>query len=181
MARKTDKTGKTDDTALFRDAVGEVRPVSAKRLHLTGPRPRARARFTRMDEASVLAESLTGGPEHLEVEAGEELSYLRPGVTPAVLRKLRRGGYAVQAEMDLHGLTSNEARTALREFMAECLTLDLRCVRIIHGKGLRSGDRGPVLKTSVNRWLRQWNEVLAFCSAPRRDGGTGAIYVLIHG
>jgi DNA-nicking Smr family endonuclease len=175
------KNSKTDDKALFRDTVGEVRPVSTKRLHLAGPRPRARARFTRLDEASVLAESLLGGPEHLDVETGEELSYRRSGVAPPVLRKLRQGGYAIQAEMDLHGMTSNEARTALREFMAECLALDLRCVRIVHGKGLRSGDRGPVLKTSVNRWLRQWNEVLAFCSAPRRDGGTGAIYVLIRG
>ena len=180
MARKTDKNSKTEDTALFRDTVGEVRPVSAKRLHLTGPRPRARARFTRMDEASVLGESLRVGPEHLEVETGEELSYLRTGVAPPVLRKLRRGDYAIQAEMDLHGMTSNEARAALRDFMAECLALDLRCVRIVHGKGLRSGERGPVLKSSVNRWLRQWEAVLAFCSAPRRDGGTGAIYVLIR-
>ena len=181
MARKMDKNSKTDDKALFRDSVGEVRPVSAKRLHLTTPRPHARARFRRLDEASVLDESLRVGPEHLEVETGEELSYLRAGVAPPVLRKLRRGGYAIQAEMDLHGMTSNEARVALREFMAECLALDLRCVRIVHGKGLRSGDRGPVLKTSVNRWLRQWNEVLAFCSAPRRDGGTGAVYVLVRG
>lgn len=180
MARKPDKNNRTDDTALFRDTVGEVRPVSAKRLHLTAPRPRARARFRRMDEASVLGESLLASPEQLEVETGEELRYLRAGVAPPVLRKLRQGGYAIQAEMDLHGMTSNEARAALREFMAECLALDLRCVRIIHGKGLRSGDRGPVLKTSVNRWLRQWNEVLAFCSAPRRDGGTGAIYVLVR-
>lgn len=175
------KNSKTDDKSLFREVVGEVRPVSSKRLHLPGPRPRGRARFTRMDELNVLGESLRVGPEQLEVESGEELAYLRAGVAPPVLRKLRRGGYAIQAEMDLHGMTSNEARAALREFMAECLALDLRCVRIVHGKGLRSGDRGPVLKSSVNRWLRQWNEVLAFCSAPRRDGGTGAIYVLIHG
>jgi len=175
------KNSKTSDTSLFRDMVGEVRPVSAKRLHLAGPKPRARARFTRMDEASVLDESLRVGPELLDVESGEELSYLRAGVGRPVLRKLRQGGYSIQAEMDLHGMTSKQARAALREFMAECLTLDLRCVRIVHGKGLRSGERGPVLKASVNRWLRQWNEVLAFCSAPRRDGGTGAIYVLISG
>lgn len=181
MARKMAKNTKTDDTALFRDTVGEVRPVSARRLHLEPPQPRPRARFRRLDEASVLGESLLAGPDHLEVESGEELNYLRSGVAPPVLRKLRRGGYAIQAEMDLHGMTSNEARLALRDFMAECLALDLRCVRIVHGKGLRSGERGPVLKGSVNRWLRQWKEVLAFCSAPRRDGGTGAIYVLISG
>jgi DNA-nicking Smr family endonuclease len=86
----------------------------------------------------------------------------------------------VAAELDLHGMTSELARSALREFMAECRRRDHRCVRIIHGKGRGSSNRGPVLKGKVNRWLRQRDDVLAFCSARPVDGGTGALYVLLR-
>ncbi|MCC5794379.1 MAG: Smr/MutS family protein [Chromatiales bacterium] len=175
------KNSKSDDNTLFRDSVGEVQPVSTRRLHLTPPPPRARARFRRLDEADVMAESLRRVPEPWDLEAGDELSFARPQVAYETLRKLRRGRFAVRAEMDLHGMTSGEARAALREFIDECIDERHFCVRVIHGKGLRSGQRGPVLKSSVNRWLRQWDEVLAFCSAPARDGGTGAIYLLIRG
>ena len=86
----------------------------------------------------------------------------------------------MQAEIDLHGMTTSEAQAALRDFMAECAADGLQCVRVVHGKGRGSGPRGPVLKTNVNRWLRRWAIVLAFCTALPRDGGTGAIYVLLQ-
>jgi len=95
------------------------------------------------------------------------------------MTRLRRGEFAVGDEIDLHGLGADAARDALREFLAEALRRRLGCVRVIHGKGLRSGPGGPVLKHAVNVWLRKVDAVLAFTSAPRRDGGTGAVYVLL--
>jgi DNA-nicking Smr family endonuclease len=103
----------------------------------------------------------------------------RPQVQPAVLRRLRRGEYRVEREIDLHGLTATEARHALRTFLIEALERRVRCVRIIHGKGLRSGHRGPVLKSTVSGVLRRTGAVLAYVSARPVDGGTGAVYVLL--
>ena len=127
----------------------------------------------------MLADSLAFGAEELDVESGEELVYRRNGVSDAVLRRLRRGEYAVRDELDLHGMTQDEARRALGDFLAEAGAHDRRCVRIIHGKGRGSGHRGPVLKSAVNRWLRRHDSVRAFCSARVSDGGTGALYVLL--
>ena len=95
------------------------------------------------------------------------------------MRKLARGNFAVQAEIDLHGLTVAEAKPRLKEFIEDSVRSHRRCVRVVHGKGLGSGTRGPVLKDSVNRWLRQWDAVLAFVSTRQVDGGTGAVYVLL--
>jgi DNA-nicking Smr family endonuclease len=169
-----------EDRRIFQEAVAGARPVQHRRADLGRRPPPARANFRRSDEAEVLRESLRTGADELELETGDELSFRRPGVPASVFTQLRRGRYAVKSELDLHGLTGAEARLELRAFLAECLDARLQCVRIIHGKGLRSGPRGPVLKASVNRWLRQWDEVLAFVSAPVRDGGTGAIYVLLR-
>jgi DNA-nicking Smr family endonuclease len=95
------------------------------------------------------------------------------------MRKLSRGGFSVQAEIDLHGMTVAEARPRLQEFIETCAQDGKLCIRVVHGKGLGSGRRGPVLKQKVNRWLRQWDTVLAFVSTRQVDGGTGAIYVLL--
>ena len=140
-------------------------------------RPRAASR--RADEAQVLADSLAFDAHDLDVESGDELAFRRDGVAEAVLRRLRRGEYAVRDELDLHGMTQDEARVALGAFLAESVLHGWRCIRIIHGKGRGSGHRGPVLKSAVNRWLRRHDAVRAFCSARRNDGGTGALYVLI--
>jgi DNA-nicking Smr family endonuclease len=110
---------------------------------------------------------------------GEELVFHQPGIPSTVLKKLRRGQYRVQAEIDLHGMTVAEAKHRLRDFLVDALARDLHCVRIIHGKGLRSGHRGPVLKIAVNSLLRRTAAVLAFVSAREVDGGTGAVYVLL--
>lgn len=180
MSRKPPKNINPEDVALFRDAAAGVRPIATRHVHLPKAAPPAQARFRRRDEKQVLHESLTLSAESLELETGEELSFCRPGISASTLRSLRRGRYAIKTEIDLHGMTSEEARRELHAFLAENTLTGIRCVRIIHGKGLRSGPRGPVLKASVNRWLRQWDEVLAFVSAPARDGGTGALYVLLR-
>lgn len=140
-------------------------------------RPRASSR--RADEARVLADSLAFDAHDLDVESGDELGFRREGISESVLRRLRRGEYAVRDELDLHGMTQDEARAALGAFLAEAAHHDHRCVRVIHGKGRGSGHRGPVLKSAVNRWLRRHAAVAAFCSARRNDGGTGALYVLL--
>lgn len=180
MDRKARKNINSEDEALFRQAVEGARPVTARRLHLRRAPPRAEARFRRQDEAAVMRESLSVSAEAMDLETGEEIIYRQPHVKESVLKNLRRGRFAIKAEIDLHGMTSQEARKELGAFIAECLDQGIQCARVVHGKGLRSGHRGPVLKASVNRWLRQWDDVLAFCSAPARDGGTGAIYVLLR-
>lgn len=171
-----------EDVELFRRAVGPVAPVPSRRRPPEARTPPARARFRRADERAVMDEALHGPPPGGEVglETGEELRYARPGIGRDVLRRLRRGHYRIQDELDLHGMTAEEARRELKLFMGEALQRGLGCVRIVHGKGLRSGPGGPVLKARLNRWLPRWDEVLAFVSAPARDGGTGALYVLLR-
>jgi len=114
-----------------------------------------------------------------DLETGEELLFSRTGLQNRVLRRLRRGEYAIEAELDLHGLTRLEARQALSEFLHDCRARGCRCVRIIHGKGRGSQGKRPVLKQYVDHWLRQVDAVLAYCSAIPAHGGTGAIYVLL--
>jgi DNA-nicking Smr family endonuclease len=179
MSRKPSKPINSEEAALFREAAAGARPVATRRLALRPAPPRPHARFRRRDEELVLHESLSIPAEAQGLETGEELSFRRPGVPESLFRRLRQGKLAVRAEIDLHGMTSDQARTELRKFLAECVAHRLQCVRVVHGKGLRSGRQGAVLKPSVNRWLRHWDAVLAFVSAPARDGGTGAVYVLL--
>jgi DNA-nicking Smr family endonuclease len=174
------KPDEDDDTHLFREAVRDVKPLAHDAPNPETPRrPPARARFTRADRHAVLQESLYSDVGDPELASGEELVFAREGVQSGVLRKLRRGQYRVQAEIDLHGLTVPEAKEELRSFLAHSLERHLRCVRIIHGKGLRSGHRGPVLKGAVSSVLRRVGPVLAYVSARQVDGGTGALYVLL--
>ena len=171
--------GDDDDRKALREALRDVRPLP-RPTPSPAPPPRAtRARQRRADERAVLDEALQTSPVALDVECGDELLFRRAGVGTDVLRALRRGRYTVAAELDLHGLTEREARPVLREFLGEALLHGHRCVRIVHGKGLGSGPRGPVLKRAVNHWLRQTAAVQAFASARGTDGGTGAVYVLL--
>jgi DNA-nicking Smr family endonuclease len=156
-----------------------VSPLRQSKRPPERERRRARAASRRADEARVLADSLEFDAHDLDVESGDELGFRREGVPESVLRRLRRGEYAIRDEIDLHGMTQDEARGALGAFLAESALHGRRCVRVIHGKGLGSGHRGPVLKSAVNRWLRRHGSVRAFCSARRNDGGTGALYVLL--
>ena len=178
MQRQPPADNASDDT-VFRDAIGDVRPLPPQPVPPGPPRPKPRARFRRADDAEALAESLAPAAGDWLVETGDELLFRRAQVPARVLERLRRGEYALEDEIDLHGLTAVRAREALREFLAEALFRRLRCVRVVHGKGLRSGPRGPVLKHAVNVWLRRIDPVLAFASAPRQNGGTGALYVLL--
>ena len=176
-------SGKRGDpeSALFRDAMRDVKPMSPRaRAPVVKRKPPARARFTAEDRARVLVESLQGLGAGEILDTGDEISFRRDGVQDDVMRKLKRGEYRVEEICDLHGLRVEEAKAALREFLAAALAHNLRCVRIIHGKGKGSGPRGPVLKTAVNMILRKTAPVLAFTSARRVDGGTGAINVLLR-
>jgi len=171
-----------EDIRTFRDAVRGTRPLkSAPRVRSQRAKPKPRAQFRRLGEAEVLEDSLHLSPADLDVEFGEDLTFRRNGIQDAVMRRLRRGYYRVESELDLHGLTVPEAKHALRDFLARAIARQCRCVRIIHGKGLGSGPRGPVIKQAVNVILRRTEPVVAFCSARQVDGGTGAIYVLLSG
>ncbi|MCP3869327.1 MAG: DNA mismatch repair protein MutS [Gammaproteobacteria bacterium] len=115
----------------------------------------------------------------LNIETPVELSFIRPGIQNRLFQDLRRGHLPPQECLDLHGLRVAEARTQLAKFLVHCRYHRLRVVHIIHGKGYGSEEKQPVLKQKINQWLRQREEVLAFCSAPRFDGGVGAVYVLL--
>jgi DNA-nicking Smr family endonuclease len=165
----------------FREAMRGVRRLSrGGKAERAAPKPPAKARFTRADQVEVLRESLLPPPDEAALSTGDELSFRRPHISEAVLTQLRRGAYVVDGEIDLHGMTGAEAKAALRTFIAECLEQRVRCVRVVHGKGRRSGPRGPVLKNVVNHWLQRADDVLAFGSARAVDGGSGAIYVLLR-
>ncbi|WP_410474171.1 Smr/MutS family protein [Guyparkeria sp. TX1] len=167
-----------EDRALFLDAVGPVEPVEDERVEPERPRVSTRPRrdpgFDEMVDALALSD-LADAPEQ-----GEQVQYVRPGVQKTILRKLKRGGYSVSASLDLHGLTVDRARNEVAAFLRSERGEMRRCVRIVHGKGYRSADGQPVLKTLLNRWLPQRDDVVAFCSAPPHDGGTGALYVLLR-
>jgi DNA-nicking Smr family endonuclease len=169
---------------LFRDAMRGVKPLGmgapvASTPAAGAPKPKARARFARADRAAVLKESLGPEPPDPALVGGEALIYQRPGVQLSVVRRLKRGEYRIEREIDLHGMTVAEAKQALRQFLIDALCARVRCVRIVHGKGLRSGHRGPVLKAAVSAVLRRTGAVLAYVSARAADGGTGALYVLL--
>jgi DNA-nicking Smr family endonuclease len=169
------------ETALFRDAVRDATPLeSSARVGSKSESPPPVPVQSLLDGHDALVESLAGPFSwDQSIETGEEPSYLRTGLARDVLRKLRRGHWVVQNIVDLHGLNREEARSVLAEFLGGCLKGGLRCVRVIHGKGLRSPGREPVLKGKVQRWLAQRDEVLAFCEAPKNQGGSGALLVLL--
>ena len=170
-----------DEAALFRDAVRDATPLEPParveaRTQLPPPVPIQ----SLLDGHDALVESLAGAISwDQSMETGKEPSHLRSGLARDVLRKLRRGHWVVQDMVDLHGLNRQEARSLLAEFLGGCLKRGLRCVRVVHGKGLRSPGREPVLKGKVQRWLAQRDDVLAFCEAPKNQGGSGALLVLL--
>ncbi len=169
-----------EDIALFRESVGTVRPLRRDAVAIERPRPEPIPEQARLEIRRVLQESLAQGPEIAEVETGEELLYSAPGVGREVLRRLRRGQLSMQEKLDLHGMSVPEAREAVARFLNGCKSRGLRSVLIIHGKGLGSHQKRPVLKGKLNLWLTRRAEVLAFCSARAVDGGTGAVYVLLR-
>ena len=169
-----------DEIDLFLDAVKDVRPLQNDRVVHPPQKPKPITKQFIRDEQQALADSLSDHfiPTH-ERETGEELLYLRDGHSPDILSKLRRGHWVVQAAIDLHGLFSDEARLYVSTFISDCKNRGIRCVRIVHGKGLSSRNREPVLKHKLRSWLMQKDEVIAYAEARRQDGGSGAVIVLL--
>ncbi len=177
------KTVSDDDSALFRDAVGDVKSVQNDRidLHHQKPKPKIPATPSKTaDDRSVMEALLDDLSENDLLETGDHLAYTADGVQRSVLRKLRSGRYSLQAEIDLHGHTVEQARLALSEFLKSSRERRHLCVRIIHGKGRKQSLQAPRLKPAVNQWLQRNKAVIAFCSARSCDGGTGAVYVLLR-
>lgn len=168
---------------LFRLSVGQVAPMQQHDKHAGSARPpEPVARQHLADEQAALQESLS---DEFDVETlldtDAALSFARSNIGPDVVRKLRKGHWVIQDQLDLHGLRRDAARDAVAEFLRKTTRRGLRCVRIVHGKGLGSVNQEPVLKGMVHKWLAQKDEVLAFCQAKAADGGTGAVVVLLKG
>lgn len=166
---------------IFRSSVGAVEPIKTAAKHQAAPlRPQPLPFQHLADEQAALQESLSDEFDADSLlETDENLSYTRPGVGQDVVRKLRKGHWVIQAQLDLHGLRRDQARDSLGEFLRKCQRNGTRCVRIIHGKGLGSVNKEPVLKHKVRNWLIQKDEVLAFSQATAADGGAGALIVLL--
>lgn len=171
-----------DDASLFREAIGahrgKVRELPATLPPPAPPKPKPSAKMARRDEDAAREEF-----RHVVIaalESGDVLSYRREEVSPMLLKRLARGEYAAQEELDLHGMPARMAESMLREFLRDCSNHGLGCVRIVHGKGRNSEERLPVLKNLVDRILRHRGDVLAFHSPPAAQGGAGAVLVLLE-
>ena len=166
---------------LFTRAIGKVQPIAAKpRVQVNIPAPVPRRLQQDIDDAAALQESMS---DEFDVstllDVDDQMSFRRPGIGTDVTRKLRKGEWSIQGQIDLHGLRSDEARNAVGQFIRDAKRMGWRCVRVVHGKGLGSPGKEPVLKSKVQRWLVQKNEVLAFVQAKPSDGGAGALVVLL--
>ena len=169
-----------DDGLLFRRAVSGAVPIrTTPRVTPTAKPPPVPVQSL-LDDHGALAESLRGQLTREErMETGEEITYLREGLRPDTLKKLRRGHWVTQDELDLHGCDSEQARALLVEFLAGCRKRRFRCLRIIHGKGLGSPRKEPVLRGKIRHWLAKREEIYAYCQAPDNMGGSGATLVLL--
>jgi len=168
-----------EDSDLFRLTIGKVHAVKSDKVPLSKanrPKPYPKSQAVNVEEHLNSATEFDVEKVGLE----DSLSFTSPGLQHNVLRKLRKGQFGLDAEIDLHGLNSNEAKRQLLHFLHDCVKNGCRCVHIVHGKGYRSADNHPVLKNNLNLWLRQHKDVQAFCSAPPKDGGTGAVFVLLQ-
>lgn len=179
MARPEDDIPDDDDAALFRAAIGPVTPLRAPARAAQVMPPRPRTRVAEREAHEVAGEFRRLLESHPQLEAGDHSSHRQPQVPHRILQRLRRGQYAIQDELDLHGATAQQAHRLLRDFIADAREHDHGCVRIIHGKGRQSDSPAPVLKNLVDQWLRLRSDVLAFHSAPPAQGGSGAVLVLL--
>ncbi|UNK41392.1 Smr/MutS family protein [Luteimonas sp. S4-F44] len=168
-----------DDAALFRAAIGAVRELPSAPPPPQAPRPRPATRMAERDDEEARSEfrQLLDGPL---LQGGDAMQYRRDDVPVRVLRRLGRGEYAAQEELDLHHADTAQATALLRLFLRDAIDAGVGCVRIVHGKGMNSSPDAPVIKNLVDRLLRQRGDVLAFHSAPSAQGGTGAVLVLLR-
>ncbi len=175
-------SSKSNENPRFADLLNNVKPLHtdhSNRAEDDTPKPKPIPKETIKDQQKVLDESLELSLEYEDLQPGDSLSFCRSGIQKNIFRKLKKGQYSIGAELDLHGMTIAEAQLALSQFIQLTREDNIRCVRIIHGKGYGSSNKGPKLKPMVNQWLQKRNEILAFCSARPVDGGTGAVYVLL--
>lgn len=169
----------TEDSLLFRKTIGAVQRVESTSILLCADKkPKPVPREKQPDLTDKLHHLGHDGINALTAE--DTLSFLTPGMAKNVLKRLRQGYYGADGQLDLHGLTSTQAKQQLLHFLHFCVEDGCRCVHIIHGKGYRSENSHPVLKNNLNQWLRQHKDVQAFCSASAKDGGAGAVLVLLH-
>jgi DNA-nicking Smr family endonuclease len=166
---------------LFTRAVGKVAPIANQERVCSPPqRPSTRPLQQDLDDEAVMHESMSDEFDiSTLLDVDDQLSFRRPGIGTDITRKLRKGEWSIQGQIDLHGLRSDEARNAMGQFIRDAKRMGWRCVRVVHGKGLGSPGKEPVLKSKVQRWLVQKNEVLAFVQAKPSDGGGGALLVLL--
>ncbi|HIA08665.1 MAG TPA: DNA mismatch repair protein MutS [Chromatiaceae bacterium] len=169
-----------EDRRLFRETVGKVRRYRSELSSSRRQPPAPRLRPLEHHPRALPTDPLSDEYEPVVICPGENLEFRRSGIQERVFRKLRKGAFPIEAEIDLHGMTVPIARQSLLEFLELAYLRGIRCIRIIHGKGYSSRHQLPILKNKVSNWLMQLNEVLAFCSAQPRDGGTGAAYVLLR-
>lgn len=168
-----------EDSDLFRLTIGKVHTIKSDKVLLTEsnkPKPYPKS-------SAINVEEHLSGADELDVDKvgiEDSLSFMAPGLQHNILKKLRKGQFGLDAEIDLHGLNSDDAKRQLLHFLHDSVEGGCRCVHIVHGKGYRSADNHPVLKNNLNLWLRQHKDVQAFCSAPPKDGGTGAVFVLLQ-
>jgi DNA-nicking Smr family endonuclease len=180
-AEETTPRSQADEGALFREAVGRVRPLARTPDSLPrAARPAANASQFEKDEAGVSGALLSAPFDPASIEMGDEILYLKSGASPNLLNRLRRGHYSIRSEIDLHQMSVAVARAAVKAFLDEAIRHREYCVRIIHGKGLRSATRGPVVKRMTEQLLRRRGDVVAFASALPAQGGTGAVLVLLQ-
>ena len=167
------------DHDIFREAMSGVAPLSHNRVHHEPKKPNAKPFKSSMEEEFFIHDPLSDELEIEDIDSTEILSFCRAGVQNNVFRKLRSGRYRISDELDLHGSNLKQAKLLLVYYLQEAIQFEGCFIRIIHGKGHRSNNNKPVLKTHVNHWLNEHERVLAFHSAKPKDGGTGAVYVLL--
>lgn len=174
----TKKILSDEDSELFRQTIGKVKAVESDAYLLTSEKkPKPYPKQQAINNQNSFDKAVESSIDKLYQE--DSFSFTASGIQKNVLKKLRKGYFGLDASLDLHGLTSKEAKHQLSKFLHFSVEDGYRCVHIIHGKGYRSPDNQPVLKNDINLWLRQHNDVQAFCSTPPKSGGTGAVFVLL--
>mgnify|MGYP006108663539 FL=1 len=172
---------KDDEENLFREAVKNVKPlkIKSKTIEIIGNKPKPIAKKFLEDEQKVLVDSLSDDYIYEDGDLENGLLFLRSGHSPDIIKKLKKGYWVVQGSIDLHGMISQEAKSYIVSYIQECKKKHIRCIRIIHGKGIGSKNKEPILRNKVKNWLAQKDEVIAYAQAPRHDGGSGAVIVLL--
>lgn len=168
------------EITLFRDEVGDIEHITHDKIQPMTPQIKPEPKFRQHRIEQHLNNHFSDEYEPHAISGDDSLSFRRSGIQHRLFSRLRTGHLAIEAELDLHGMTTQRAHHALAQFLQNCQQYQIRCIRIIHGKGWSSKHQKPILKTKINTWLQQEEDVLAFCSAPIEDGGTGAVYVLLR-